>query len=195
MRRRWTARRGRFAQWGRRPVSEVATLAVRLGAALEAAGLRLVTAESCTGGGVAEAVTAVPGSSAWFDRGVVTYSNEAKQEMLGVPASLIETHGAVSEPVVEAMAHGARGEHAGRAVIAVSGIAGPLGGSAAKPVGTVCLAFAVARGAPRTRTVHFDGDRTGVRRQAVCAAISDLVAALESRRASGRATEREARTG
>ena len=182
-------------QWGRLPVSEVSALALRLGAALEAAGLRLVTAESCTGGGIAEAMTAAPGSSTWFDRGVVAYSNEAKQEMLGVPASLIETHGAVSEPVVGAMAHGARGEHAGRAVIAVSGIAGPGGGSAGKPVGTVCLALAVARDEPRTRTVHFDGDRAGIRRRAVCAAISDLVAALESRGASGRATEREACVG
>ena len=101
--------------------------------------------------------------------------------MLGVPVSLIETHGAVSEPVVEAMAHGARGEHAGLAVIAVSGVAGPGGGSAAKPVGTVCLALAVARDAPRTRTVRFDGDRAGIRRQAVCAAVSDLVAVLELR--------------
>ena len=164
-------------------MNEAAALAERLGAALEAAGLRLVTAESCTGGGIAEAVTAAPGSSAWFDRGVVAYSNEAKREMLGVPASLIETHGAVSEPVVAAMAHGARGEHADRAVIAVSGVAGPGGGSAAKPVGTVCLALAVARDVPRTRTARFDGDRTGIRRQAVCAAISDLIEALESRQA------------
>ena len=164
-------------------MNEVAALAERLGAALEAAGLRLVTAESCTGGGIAEAVTAAPGSSAWFDRGVVAYSNEAKREMLGVPASLIEAHGAVSEPVVAAMAHGARGEHADRAVIAVSGVAGPGGGSTAKPIGTVCLALALARDLPRTRTARFDGDRPGIRRQAVCAAISDLVEALESRQA------------
>ena len=164
-------------------MNEAAALAERLGTALEAAGLRLVTAESCTGGGIAEAVTAAPGSSAWFDRGVVAYSNEAKREMLGVPASLIEAHGAVSEPVVAAMAHGARGKHADRAVIAVSGVAGPGGGSVAKPVGTVCLALAVARDVPQTRTARFDGDRAGIRRQAVCAAISDLIEALESRQA------------
>ena len=85
-------------------MSELAALAERLGVVLRNAGLRLVTAESCTGGGIAEAVTALPGSSAWFDRGVVAYSNEAKQEMLGVAASLVDTHGAVSEPVVAAMA-------------------------------------------------------------------------------------------
>ena len=162
-------------------MSRIATLAERLGAALEAAGLRLVTAESCTGGRIAEAVTAVPGSSAWFDRGVVAYSNEAKREMLDVPASLIETHGAVSEPVAAAMARGARAGRGDRAVIAVSGVAGPEGGSASKPVGTVCLALAVGRDAPRTRTVHFDGDRSGIRRRSACAAMSDLIEALESR--------------
>ena len=165
----------------------IAVLAERLGAALEAAGLRLVTAESCTGGWIAEAVTAVPGSSAWFDRGAVAYSNAAKREMLDVPASLIETHGAVSEEVVAAMARGARGGCAGRAAVAVSGIAGPGGGSAAKPVGTVCLAVAIARDPPRTRTLHLDGDRGEIRRQAVCAAMTDLIEALESRRAAGRA--------
>ena len=161
--------------------NEIATLAERLGAALGAAGLRLVTAESCTGGRIAEAVTAVPGSSAWFDRGVVAYSNEAKQEMLDVPASLIESHGAVSEPVVAAMALGARAGRGDRAVIAVSGVAGPGGGSAAKPVGTVCLALAVGRDDPRLRTAHFEGGRAGIRHRAACAAMSDLLAALESR--------------
>lgn len=162
-------------------MSEIASLAERLGTALKAAGLRLVTAESCTGGRIAEAVTAVPGSSAWFDRGVVAYSNEAKQEMLDVPASLIESHGAVSEPVVAAMALGARAGRGDRAVIAVSGVAGPGGGSAAKPVGTVCLALAVGRDAPRLRTAHFEGGRAGIRHRAACAAMSDLLAALESR--------------
>ena len=162
-------------------MSGIAILAERLGTALEAAGLRLVTAESCTGGRIAAAVTAVPGSSAWFDRGVVAYSNEAKQEMLGVAASLVETHGAVSEEVVAAMAQGARGRCAGRAAVAVSGIAGPGGGSAAKPVGTVCLALAIARDPPRTRTVRLHGDREEIRRRAVRAAMADLIEALESR--------------
>ena len=163
------------------PSDDIPVLAERLGAALRASGLRLVTAESCTGGWIAEAVTAVPGSSTWFDRGVVAYSNEAKQEMLGVAASLIETHGAVSEVVAAAMAQGARGGYPDRVAVAVSGIAGPGGGSTAKPVGTVCLALAVAGDAPRTRTVRFDGDRAGIRHQAVCTAMSDLVDALESR--------------
>ena len=162
-------------------MSNIADLAERVGAALRPAGLRLVTAESCTGGWIAEAVTAVSGSSAWFDRGVVAYSNEAKQELLGVGASVIDTHGAVSEPVVAAMAHGVRANAEDRAALAVSGIAGPGGGSAAKPVGTVCIAVAIAEDPPRTRTVHFNGTRTGIRRQAVSAALSDLIEALDSR--------------
>ena len=162
-------------------MSEFADLAERLGAALRRAGLRLVTAESCTGGRIAEAVTSVPGSSAWFDRGVIAYSNEAKQEMLGVGASVIETHGAVSEPVVAAMARGVRAGTDDRAAVAVSGIAGPGGGSLAKPVGTVCIALAIAGEPPRTRTVHFDGTREEIRYQAVSAAMSDLMEALDSR--------------
>ena len=162
-------------------MSEIATLAERLGAALLEAELRLVTAESCTGGWIAEAVTAVPGSSAWFDRAVVAYSNEAKQEMLGVAPSLIEAHGAVSEPVVTAMARGIGGARADRAAVAVSGIAGPGGGSAAKPIGTTCLAVAIAGGSPRARTVVLEGDRTRIRSHAVCTAMIDLLEALESR--------------
>ena len=139
-----------------------------------------MTAESCTGGGLAEVVTSVPGSSAWFDRGIVAYSNEAKQEMLGVAPQLIEAHGAVSEAVATAMALGARAGRADRAVVAVSGIAGPGGGSATKPAGTVCLAVATAGGVPRVRTVRFAGDRAEIRRQAVLEAMSNLLAALES---------------
>ena len=160
-------------------MSDVGVLAERLGTVLCKAELRLVTAESCTGGGIAEAVTAVPGSSAWFDRGFVAYSNEAKYEMLGVAPSLIEAHGAVSEPVAAAMAQGACAGRSDLAAVAVSGVAGPGGGTAAKPVGTVCLAHVVAGGATCARTVHFDGDRTEIRRQAVCAAMSALVDALE----------------
>ena len=162
-------------------VNEIAALAERLGAALRKAGLRLVTAESCTGGWIAEAVTAVPGSSAWFDRAAVAYSNEAKREMLGVAPSLIEAHGAVSEPVVMAMARGIGAARADRAAVAVSGIAGPGGGSASKPVGTVCVAVAIAGGAPRARTVVLEGDRTRIRREAVRVAMNDLLEALESR--------------
>ena len=161
-------------------MNEAAALAERLGAALRSAGLRLVTAESCTGGGIAGAVTAVPGSSAWFDRGVVAYSNGAKRDMLGVAASLIETHGAVSEPVVAAMALGVGAGCAGRAAVAVSGIAGPGGGSEAKPVGTVCIAVAIGSDPPRTRTVRFDGTREEIRHRAACAAMSDLIDVLRS---------------
>ena len=162
-------------------MSEVADLAERLGVALRNAGLRLVTAESCTGGGIAEAVTALPGSSAWFDRGVVAYSNEAKRDMLAVSASLMEAHGAVSEPVVAAMALGLGAGHADRAAVAVSGIAGPGGGSAAKPVGTVCIALVLGGDSPQTRTVRFDGTRGEIRRQAACAAMADLIDALTAR--------------
>ena len=161
-------------------MSETAALAARLGIVLRDAGLHLVTAESCTGGGIAEAVTAVPGSSAWFDRGVVAYSNRAKREMLGVPAELIESHGAVSEPVVAAMARGAGEGRTDRAVVAVSGVAGPGGGSAAKPVGMVCFAVAVGGAPPRTRTVFLEGDRVAIRRQAVSAAMICLIERLES---------------
>ena len=160
-------------------MSEIAALAERLGVALRRSGLRLATAESCTGGWIAEAVTAVPGSSAWFDRGVVAYSNEAKHDLLGVHASVIEGHGAVSEPVVAAMARGVGA--ADRAAVAVSGIAGPGGGNATKPVGTVCIALVIAGDAPSARTVRFDGTRAEIRRQAVCAAMSDLIDALASR--------------
>ena len=162
-------------------MSDVGVLAERLGTALCKAELRLVTAESCTGGGIAEAVTAVPGSSAWFDRGFVAYSNEAKYEMLGVAPSLIETHGAVSEPVASAMAQGACAGRMDLAAVAVSGVAGPGGGTAAKPVGTVCLAFAVSGRRAFARTLIFDGNRTEIRGQAVCAAISGLIETLESR--------------
>ena len=160
----------------------VAAVAERLGAALTGAGLRLVTAESCTGGGLAEAVTSISGSSAWFDRGLVAYSNEAKQQMLGVAPRLIEAHGAVSEAVVAAMALGAIAGRADCVAVAVSGIAGPGGGSEAKPVGTVCLGVAVAGSAPSARTVVLEGDRAGIRRQAVREAMSDLLCVLESAR-------------
>ena len=157
----------------------VTAVAERLGAALTSAGLRLVTAESCTGGALAEAVTSIPGSSGWFDRGVVAYSNEAKQEMLGVAPRLIEAHGAVSEPVASAMALGAIGARTDCVAIAVSGIAGPGGGTVAKPVGTVCLSVAVAGRASSARTVVLEGDREEIRRQAVHAAMSDLLSVVE----------------
>jgi nicotinamide-nucleotide amidase len=152
-------------------------LARRLGEALKAAGLRLATAESCTGGWVARALTAVPGCSDWFERGYVAYSNAAKREDLGVPAETIERHGAVSEETARAMAAGALARSRADLALAVTGIAGPSGGSLAKPVGTVC--FAWARGSKiRSETRRFDGDRESVRHQSVIRALQGLLESL-----------------
>ncbi len=140
---------------------------------LRAKGWRMACAESCTGGLVAAACTSLAGSSDWFDRGFVTYSNEAKAEMLGVDMALITRHGAVSEPVVRAMALGALARSAAQLTVAISGVAGPGGGSAAKPVGTVWLAW--ARGERvQTRLVHLPGDRTAVRVASAVIALRDL---------------------
>ena len=139
--------------------------------ALRARGWRLVTAESCTGGLVAATCTALAGSSDWFERGFVTYSNAAKTEQLGVEALLIAQHGAVSEPVVRAMAEGALLRSAADLVVAVTGIAGPGGGSADKPVGLVWLA-AAQRGRPtQVERLQLAGDRAAVREQTVVAAL------------------------
>jgi nicotinamide-nucleotide amidase len=141
-------------------------LAQRVGAALKAKGLRLATAESCTGGWVAMALTAIPGSSDWFERGYVTYSNEAKQEDLGVAADTIRRQGAVSEAVAREMAAGAQRRARAQVALAITGVAGPGGGTKDKPVGMVC--FAWAQGSNITsETRHFDGDRDSVRRQSV----------------------------
>lgn len=153
----------------------LAGLAARLGHALQRNGDMVATAESCTGGWIAEAITSIAGSSAWFDRGFVTYSNAAKTQALGVPAEMIEKHGAVSEEVVLAMARGALAASEASLAVAVSGVAGPGGGSAAKPVGTVWLGFAESEGV--TRAVHhcFAGDRQAVRAAAVAAALEGLI--------------------
>lgn len=156
---------------------DLAQLAARLGRRLGDSGLMLATAESCTGGWIAKCVTDIAGSSAWLDRGFVTYSNAAKQDLLGVAAATLAEHGAVSEPVVREMAAGALAHSAAQVAVAVSGIAGPGGGSADKPVGTVCFGFALPGGAS-TETVHFDGDREAVRRQSVVHALSRLIALL-----------------
>jgi nicotinamide-nucleotide amidase len=154
---------------------ELDVLARRVGEALAARGLWLATAESCTGGWIAEAVTAIAGSSGWFDRGFVTYSNAAKTDMLGVRGDTLDTHGAVSEATVSEMAAGALARSRADLAVAVSGVAGPGGGSAAKPVGTVCLAWA-RRGAPTaTTTVHLAGDRAAVRRQTVLLALQGVL--------------------
>jgi len=155
-------------------------LAARVAAALEATGNTLATAESCTGGGIAQVVTARAGSSAWFDRGYVTYSNDAKRDMLGVSASVLETHGAVSEPVVQDMARGAiRGNTT--VAVAVSGIAGPGGATATKPVGTVCIGWARRDGQVQSVTRHYSGDRAAVREQAIADALEGVLDILQSR--------------
>ena len=150
-------------------------LAEEVGAALKRGKLMLVTAESCTGGWVAEAVTAIPGSSDWFERGFVTYSNEAKREMLGVRAETLERAGAVSEETALEMARGALAASRGQVAVSITGVAGPTGGTAAKPVGMVCFGWALAGGAADATTKHFKGDRGEVRRQSVVFALQGLL--------------------
>jgi nicotinamide-nucleotide amidase len=151
-----------------------------LGQQLEALGLMVVTAESCTGGLVARALTETAGSSVWFERGHVTYSNAAKQELLGVEAATLSAHGAVSEPVAREMATGALRRSRAQLAIAVTGIAGPGGAVPGKPVGTVCFGWALdapgqAGGVPLAwaQTVRFEGDRAAVRRQAALHALRE----------------------
>jgi nicotinamide-nucleotide amidase len=156
--------------------ARIMALAAALGRALAARRRRVATAESCTGGLVSGAITAIAGSSAWFDRGFVTYTNEAKGELLGVPPALIAREGAVSEAVARAMADGALARSRADLVVAVTGIAGPGGGSAAKPVGTVCFAWARRGGAVDAVTRRLDGDRAAVRSQSVVVALEGLVA-------------------
>jgi len=140
-------------------------------------GWMLATAESCTGGLIAGACTELAGSSEWFERGFVTYSNAAKTELLGVDAALIEAHGAVSEPVAHAMAAGAIAHSKARAAVAVTGVAGPTGGSPEKPVGTVWFGWSVD-GQVRTERRRFDGDRAAVRAATVHYALQTLVGLL-----------------
>ncbi|WP_375057254.1 CinA family protein [Zobellella sp. DQSA1] len=158
-------------------------LAQQLGETLLSRGLMMTTAESCTGGGIAYAITDVAGSSAWFDRGFVTYSNAAKSEMLGVAPALIEQHGAVSEAVVEAMAKGACAASGVALGVAVSGVAGPDGGTPEKPVGTVWLACYLAPADRLScRRLQLDGDRIAVRQQTIAAALADCLALLAAPR-------------
>jgi nicotinamide-nucleotide amidase len=147
--------------------------------ALRARGWRLSTAESCTGGLVAAACTALAGSSDWFERGFVTYSNAAKTELLGVPAALVAAHGAVSEPVARAMADGALARSAADLALAVTGIAGPGGAVPGKPVGTVWLAWG-RTGTLRSECLHLAGDRAAVRSATVRAALQRLLAVAQS---------------
>jgi nicotinamide-nucleotide amidase len=155
-------------------------LSRRVGERLNQARAVLVTAESCTGGWVAQAVTSVAGSSDWFDRGFVVYSNAAKREMLGVSEQTLSLHGAVSEETAREMARGALQRGGGTLAVAVTGIAGPGGATPGKPVGMVCFAWAQAsRGALRSETRRFGGDRESVRRQSVIAALEGVLQLLE----------------
>lgn len=149
-------------------------LSTAVGHALQARGLLLATAESCTGGGVAQAVTDISGSSVWFERGFVTYSNGAKTSMLGVPAGLIAAHGAVSEQVAAAMAQGSLAHSDAQVAVSTTGIAGPTGGVPGKPVGTVCFGWAMD-GRVLTQRRVFAGDRQAVREQAVTHALQELL--------------------
>ena len=149
-----------------------------LGDALRARSEKLVAAESCTGGLIAAACTSVAGSSDWFERGFVTYSNEAKNECLGVPATTLQRHGAVSEPVARAMAEGALKASYAQWAVAVTGIAGPGGAVPAKPVGTVWLAIAHAGEVLIAERLQLDGDRSAVREQTVQRALQQLRAAV-----------------
>ena len=164
--------------------TRIAELAAGLGGRLKRQGRLLAAAESCTGGGIGFAVTQIAGSSAWFDRGFVTYSNAAKMEMLGVPAALLREHGAVSEPVARAMALGAVTRSAAQVAVAVTGIAGPGGGTRAKPVGTVCFGW-VLQGARTSAPcvtsarLRLQGDRAAVRTQSIIVALEGLIRVLD----------------
>ena len=160
--------------------NELTRLAARVGECLLAHSWRLATAESCTGGWVAKTITDIAGSSDWFDRGFVTYSNASKQELLGVDTGLIEDHGAVSAPVVRAMTAGALAHSRAEIALAVSGIAGPGGGSPEKPVGTVWFAWGRTGRGSVTRRECFIGDREAVRAQAVRTALFGLLTYLNA---------------
>ena len=149
--------------------------AAEVGALLGANGQKLATAESCTGGWVAQCLTAIAGSSDWFERGFVTYSNEAKQEMLGVARETLDRHGAVSVATAQAMAQGALRRSRADWSVAITGIAGPTGGSPDKPVGTVCFGWAGPDGFTTTELCHLAGSRAEVRAQSVAYALHGVL--------------------
>lgn len=154
-------------------------LAKQVGNMLKAHGMMLATAESCTGGGIAQAVTRISGSSAWFDRGFVAYSNVSKEEMLGVSPETLEKHGAVSEATVREMAEGALQYSRAQVALSVSGIAGPTGGTPEKPVGTIWFAWATSDSV-QTACHHLDGDRDAIRVKAVRIALNGVINLLNN---------------
>lgn len=157
---------------------QIGELVRRIAAALAAKSAHIAVAESCTGGWIAKSLTDVPGSSAWFAYGFITYSDEAKQDMLGVSEETLAGQGAVSEDVAEQMATGARLMSGAEIAVAVTGIAGPDGGSAAKPVGMVCMAWAGPGVQLLSTTLKFKGDRESIRRQSVVAALEGVLVQL-----------------
>ena len=165
--------------------AEIGELAAQVGLALRARTLKLATAESCTGGLIAGAITEIAGSSDWFERGMVTYSNEAKEEQLGVPADCLRQFGAVSEPTARAMADGALERSRASIAVAVTGVAGPGGGSAEKPVGMVCFGWARRGGPTDTETQQFPGDRATVRAMSVRHALLGILKRLDSNPTGG----------
>ena len=153
-------------------------LAAQVGAVLVQRGLMLASAESCTGGWLGQTMTSVAGSSTWYERGFITYTNISKSEMLGVSDATLVQYGAVSEQTAKEMVLGALARSHAQIAVAITGIAGPGGGTAEKPVGMVCFAWAMKDGLARSATRHFTGDREAIRRQAVVAAlqgVSDLL--------------------
>ena len=164
--------------------SQLYQLAARVGKALKAKGMMMATAESCTGGWIAQAVTAVPGSSDWFERGFVVYTYISKREMLGVKPETLEQYGAVSLETVREMTAGALERSHAQVAVVVSGTAGPSGGTPQKPVGTVCFGWGMKNagndkdGAVQTAVKYFDGDREAVRRQAVVFALERVLAVV-----------------
>jgi nicotinamide-nucleotide amidase len=150
-------------------------LAARVGRRLKAREFMIATAESCTGGWIGQAITMVPGSSEWFERGFITYTNISKREMLGVRSASLAKHGAVSEEVVREMAQGALGRSHAQVSVAVSGVAGPGGGSPGKPVGTVCFAWALRGKGVTVQTRRFRGDRDQVRNSCVRHALKGVL--------------------
>ncbi|MDR4516834.1 MAG: CinA family protein [Nitrosomonas sp.] len=150
-----------------------------MGERLRQRGVLMATAESCTGGWLGQAVTAIAGSSVWYDRGFITYSNLSKNEMLGVSMTTLEKYGAVSEVTAQEMAFGAQKNSHAQVSVAITGIAGPTGGTELKPVGTVCFAWMLKEGLLNSETCFFSGDRESVRRQAVMKALQGLLKLLD----------------
>ncbi len=168
---------------GESVTDEIAISCQRLGSILLSRNQCLVTVESCTGGGIAHCITAIPGSSGWFDRALVTYSNQAKSDLAGVSEALIQRYGAVSTEVAEAMATGGLQNSQGHHCLSVTGIAGPDGGTPEKPVGTVCFAYTSRTDSAvtllKTDTTWFDGDRECIRYQSILHGLHSMIALLD----------------